>query len=91
MELHGLLAELHEVGLELDEGDPVATAPRGWARDHPQIALLRRRRLAVMQSLEPGLWLGTRQVLDVARRDWRAVRRFVAWLEANAAGPGGQP
>lgn len=87
-DLHDLLTQLQAVGLELDDGDPVATAPRGWARDHPQIALLRRRRLAVMHLLEPGPWLGTRDVLDVARRDWRQVRRFVAWLEANVRAGG---
>lgn len=84
-DLRALLAELARTGLELDPGDPVATAPRGWSREHPQIALLRRRRLAVLHALEPGPWLATDEVVDVVRRDWRLTQRFVGWLQVHAA------
>ncbi|GAA3800034.1 DUF2461 domain-containing protein [Cellulomonas soli] len=81
-DLQTLLDGLAGHGVTLMDGDPVATAPRGWSRDHPQIELLRRRNLAVHRVHEPAPWLFTAELADVVAQDWRQVQRFVAWLEA---------
>ncbi len=78
--LHALLDDLRAQGLELGDGDPVATAPRGWPRDHPEIELLRLRSLTVGRHREPGPWVHTPELLDVVRTDWRQIRRFADWL-----------
>jgi hypothetical protein len=35
------------------------TAPRGVAKDHPRIDLLRHKGIAMMKSWPPAAWLGT--------------------------------
>ena len=61
-------------------GDTLKTAPRGYDKDHPRIALLRHKQLFVgkpygweAQALGPDL-------VDRVRKDWRALRPLVEWL-----------
>ncbi len=78
-ELDRTLARLARAGFPLDEGDPVATAPRGWSREHPRIDLLRRRSLTVSHLHDPAPWWHTSELLDVVRGGWRHVAVLNSW------------
>lgn len=84
-ELHDILDELEADGILLGDGDPVATAPRGWSVDHPEIDLLRRRSLTVSQEMSDTPWLHTPDAVDFVARRWRAMMPFVTWLDAAAS------
>jgi uncharacterized protein (TIGR02453 family) len=65
--LERLLADLAQHGLETGMGMPaLKTAPRGYAKDHPRIELLRRKGL-----------VGSRTLTGAALRDGDRVRDFV--------------
>jgi uncharacterized protein (TIGR02453 family) len=64
-------------------GAELKTAPRGFAKDHPRIDLLRRKRLAAMVTHAPGPWLQTREALDRVVAGWRTVAPLQAWLERH--------
>ena len=82
-ELQGILAGLERAGWEVG-GDRLKTSPRGYGADHPRIDLLRHRSMTIGRShgFEPVVH--TPELLDVVRDDWRALRPFVEWVEANA-------
>jgi len=80
-ELERLLSDLVAEGFE-QGGETLKTSPRGYAADHPRIALLRHKQLMVTRSygfeadaIGPGL-------LDRVREDWRATRPLIEWLAA---------
>ena len=82
--LQDIAARLDEEGMPLYAPE-LKTAPRGFAKDHPRIELLRRKRFAATALLEPGLWLHTRAALDRAAEQWRLATPLNAWLERAAA------
>jgi len=88
-ELAQLLAGYERDGLEL-WGEEVRTAPRGWSRDHPRIALLRRKGVVVGRHDPPTPWLHTAAARQRVEELWRAARPLVAWLERQV-GPSGLP
>jgi uncharacterized protein (TIGR02453 family) len=61
-------------------GDRLKTAPRGYAKDHPRIELLRHRSLFAgrLVGFEP--IIHTAGLTDLVREDWRALRPLVEWL-----------
>ncbi len=78
-ELEKLLAPLLEAGWELG-GDTVATAPRGFEKDHPRIALLRHKTLQMSHAFGFEPVIHSPAFLDAVRADWRAGRPLVEWL-----------
>lgn len=68
-------------GLEI-MGPQLATAPRGYDRDHPQIDLLRMQNYAALRPLP----LSATQ--DDVAAIWRAVEPLLVWVE-RYAGPAG--
>lgn len=82
LELETLLKTLRGKDFEL-MGEQVKTAPRGYAVDHPRIAVLRHKELMVSRDLGAPAWLSTRRALTVVRDTWRAVRPLTAWLEQH--------
>ncbi len=82
-ELEEEVRRLAERGLRL--GEPaLRTAPRGIARDHPRIALLRHRRVAVAERLAPGPWLHAPQAREAVVERWRAAEGLCGWLDRHA-------
>jgi uncharacterized protein (TIGR02453 family) len=63
------------------------TAPRGFAKDHPRIALLRHKSFAAVALHAPGPWLATPEAADRVVEAWEAVAPLNGWLEAHV-GPG---
>lgn len=86
-EVEEQLAELARAGLRADDDAVLKTAPRGFPRDHPRIALLRRTRLSVAARRPNGSWLRTAEALDVIRALWRDADRWNAWLREHVPEP----
>lgn len=67
-------------------GEVLRGTPQGYVRDHPRIALLRRKGVYVGASVPPGDALETRVPVEHARRVWAAAAPVVAWLDAQVGG-----
>jgi len=79
VELERLVGELRETGWEVD-GDRLKTAPRGFARDHERIDLLRHRTISAMRWIEDADIVTTSRLVEQVRTDWRAVTPLLDWL-----------
>lgn len=76
-----LLDELRAQGFELF-GDRLKTAPRGYARDHARIDLLRYKELLVLEPHGEPDWLGDHDaVVACVRRGWRAIESLQPWFD----------
>lgn len=84
-----VVAERRSAGDEVG-GDALKTAPRGVARDHPRIELLRHKGLTVGRSFGPAKWLSTRAALDRVTDVWRSGRPVTSWLDDHV-GPSKLP
>jgi uncharacterized protein (DUF2461 family) len=74
-----LVAAAEKAGLEL-WGDSVATAPRGYPKDHDRIELLRRKSLSLGATLEPGRGISRTDGLRFVTKTWRAAAPVTGWL-----------
>ena len=81
--LESLLAALEASEFDLNTGDALRTAPRGYSADHPRIELLRLKRLAVGRNDPPDDWMWTPEAGDLIRERWRAVSEWCRWLETH--------
>ena len=80
-ELAGLVAAAEAGGLEV-WGEVLKTAPRGFPRDHPRVALLRHKLMIFGTRLAPGP-IGRVAALEHAAGAWRAGEPLAAWLDAH--------
>ncbi|MBO0692460.1 MAG: DUF2461 domain-containing protein [Acidimicrobiaceae bacterium] len=72
-ELESIVATLRQNGYEVGAHETLKTAPKGWAKEHPRLDLLRQKGIVMSKSWPVGPWLGTRKAKD----------RVVACLEAG--------
>ena len=77
-ELEKIIARLRRAGWEIS-GDQLKTAPRGWAKDHPRIELLRYKSLTAMRSYGFDDDIHTSALVDRIRTYWRAVTPLIDW------------
>ena len=89
-ELEAILDTLREQGWAID-GDRVATAPRGWKRDHPRIELLRLKNISAMRWIEDGDVVTTPALVAEVRTLWEQVRPLVEWLGLIVSEPATEP
>ena len=61
----------------------LATAPRGWPKDHPRVALLRMKGLITVRDFGSPGWIHTRRAANEIAKAWRAGAPVNAWLETN--------
>jgi uncharacterized protein (TIGR02453 family) len=87
--LEAALARVQAAKLHI-EGDALKTAPRGYPRDHPRVALLRCKSVAAMRSFPPAGWLHTAAAARRISEVWRAGRPMNDWL-ARHVGPSTEP
>ena len=79
-ELVGIVADLRKAGYDTMAHDVLKTAPRGVAKDHPRIDLLRHKGLAMMKNWPVGAWLGTAKAQDRVVAAFRAAGPLNDWL-----------
>ncbi|MBM7366394.1 DUF2461 domain-containing protein [Gordonia hydrophobica] len=78
-ELERILATLRRKGWEIG-GNRLKTAPRGWAKDHPRIELLRHRSMTVSRDYGFDEVIHTPELVDRVRVHWRETRQLLNWL-----------
>lgn len=88
-ELIAILDDLRGADLAL-HGESLKTAPRGFSRDHPRIALLRHKGITAMADLPPGRILASRRALKHVVTTWRAAAPLTDWLTTHV-GPSTEP
>lgn len=76
--LDGFVARGWQLG-----GDELKTVPRGYAKDHPRIGLLRKRSLTVTSEYGFAEFLRTPELLDRVRSDWEQARPLIEWIVAR--------
>jgi uncharacterized protein (TIGR02453 family) len=79
-ELRTLAAKAEQAGLEL-WGESLATAPRGYPKDHERIELLRRKSLALGSALTFGRGIGRTDGLQFVTKTWRGAAPVTGWLD----------
>lgn len=77
--LERIVADLRDRDLAV-EGDGLKTAPRGYARDHSRVELLRHKSMAAMRTFPPARWLSTPAAAERIVDVWRAARPMNEWL-----------
>lgn len=81
-DLDAALGRARSAGLTVT-GEVLRGAPRGVARDHPRIDLLRRKAVIVGAGLPPGEALESRLPFEHALQVWAAAAPVVAWLDTH--------
>jgi uncharacterized protein (TIGR02453 family) len=78
-ELERVVTSLEGKGLRFG-GEAVATAPRGYPRDHPRIRLLRQKAFYMWREWPAEPWLATPKAKDRVVQTWRESRPLLEWL-----------
>lgn len=78
-QLEAILAKAARTGFEVG-GDRLKTTPRGYSADHPRIDLLRYRSITVGKHHGFDKVIHSPKLVDVVRKDWRALRPLVEWV-----------
>jgi uncharacterized protein (TIGR02453 family) len=74
-----LVTKAEKAGLEL-WGQSLATAPRGYPKDHERIDLLRRKSLSLGATMRFGRGISRPDGLQFVTRTWRAAAPVTTWL-----------
>ena len=88
-ELMKLVARAEKAGLDL-WGESLATAPRGYPKDHERIELLRRKSLSLGATLELGRGISRTEGLRFVSKTWRNAAPVTGWLDEHV-GPSALP
>lgn len=88
-EIAALAAGVEADGFNVAAHDELKTAPRGFAKDHPRIALLRGGLMA-SRSWPVAPWMHTGQVATYVRNAWAGAAAMSAWLDTHV-GPSTLP
>lgn len=88
--LERVVAKAAAAGLDVTGHEVLKTAPRGYAKDHPRIELLRNKGLITWREWPAGAWLGTRKAKDRVVEFLNDSRPLNEWLRANV-GPSTLP
>lgn len=81
-ELDAAVDEMEAAGVEL-QGSALKSAPRGVAKDHPRIRLLRMKDVLAMGRLGPAETLDGRRPKDFARWVWDVSRPAMSWMDSH--------
>jgi uncharacterized protein (TIGR02453 family) len=75
----GLARSSYSIGAH----DELKTAPRGYAKDHPRIELLRRGGLMAWRSWPVASWMHSKKAAGKVRDAWEGAGAMCAWLDLN--------
>ncbi|RYV50950.1 DUF2461 domain-containing protein [Pengzhenrongella frigida] len=84
-----IVDDARAAGLTTTAASTLATAPRGYPRDHPRIELLRMKGLVTWKQWPVEPWLGTAAAKDEVVEVLRASRPLTRWLDTQV-GPADQ-
>jgi uncharacterized protein (TIGR02453 family) len=82
-ELVGIVAAGAADDLQISGHDSLKSAPRGYAKDHPRIDLLRHKGLVAWREWPPAQWLATAAAKKRVVEFFEAARPMNDWLRAN--------
>jgi uncharacterized protein (DUF2461 family) len=82
-EIESLVSTVRKAGYEVTGHDVLKTAPKGYAKDHPRLDLLRNKGLIAWKQWEPGAWLGKAPAKNRVVTFLRATRPLAGWLDQN--------
>ena len=82
-EIDAITQRLGKAGLEFSAIGSLKTAPRGYARDHQRIELLRRKGLVGTRRWKPARWIETKAVVARVREAWEIAAPMNEWLDAH--------
>jgi uncharacterized protein (TIGR02453 family) len=81
--LASIVAETRAKGYDLEGHGELKTAPKGYAKDHPRVDLLRYKGIVSWKEWPVGAWLGTRRAKTRIVDFLEASKPFNAWLKSN--------
>jgi len=82
--------QLVGAGYSVAAVDELKSAPRGYPKDHPRIALLRRKGLIASTSFGAPAWIHRPAVVERIRRVWTDLDPLCTWLNSRV-GPSTLP
>jgi uncharacterized protein (TIGR02453 family) len=88
--LADIVATARSHGMGVMSHGELKTAPRGYAKDHPRVELLRYKGLATWQEWPAAAWLGTKRSKDRIVAFLERSRPLAEWLRRNV-GPSTMP
>jgi len=84
-QLESILGKLEKAGFEVG-GERLKTSPRGYDADHPRVELLRHKSITVGRTIGFDKVIHTPKLVDLVRKDWRALRPLVDWVAERVGG-----
>jgi uncharacterized protein (TIGR02453 family) len=82
-QLEKVVAKTRAAGVDVSGHDMLKSAPRGYAKDHPRIELLRFKGLVTWRQWEAGSWLATEEPKDRVDEFLLLSRPVMKWLRTN--------
>lgn len=82
-QITGIVAQTRKAGLDVAAHEVLKTAPKGYAKDHPRIELLRHKGLVAMRQFPVAPWLGTAKAKERVVSTLRAAGPLNDWLNMN--------
>lgn len=89
-EVQSLVRAAEKAGYSMGAIGELKTAPRGYPKDHPRIALLRRKGLMGSRTWEPAAWMHTARAHERVVSAWRGLADLNDWLDTHV-GPSTLP
>jgi uncharacterized protein (TIGR02453 family) len=83
MALADVVTRARKEGVDVTGRDQLKTAPRGYAKDHPRIDLLRYKGLVAWQEWPAAPWLGTARAKDRVVAFFERARPVAGWLQEH--------
>jgi len=89
-EVAAITAALVRKRYEIGAMDELKTAPRGYAKDHPRVELLRRKGLMASRQFPVATWMHNKKAAAKLRETWAGVQPLCTWLDTHV-GPSTLP
>jgi uncharacterized protein (TIGR02453 family) len=85
-ELATIVASLRRKGYDVASHETLASAPRGYAIDHPRIELLQKKDIYAGKMFAPAAWLSTAKARERIERVMTDTGPLVTWLQQHVSG-----